>query len=420
MNVENNHKRNYWALTLEGTFFVAGITLLATNGPVALFIDSMTGSIALVGLAATVQTLFMFLGQLTIAPYIRTIRKLPQFLFKNMIVQRFIPFFMAIPLFLGIMGYWPVAIFLVLLGVFWFYDGVITVPWGELSARALKPEMRAHMMGLQVTIGGVASLLIGLLLAWLLATPVLTDYYRFAAIFALASILLLPSVIAIRFVRDPSPIEKPEKQQVLQYYASVPSVIKQSKPLQQVLLARIPAFIGFSSVTFIVVFGVNTLALSGASVSWLVYANIVGGLIGGISLGEISRRFGNKATIITCNIGVCVALSMAILLGFFPVLGYVWLFATCILGSICMSNWIGYFNYYLDIADKERRSVFQVIGTCIGIPFSFVGFAMGGVIDHWGFVTAFVIGAIFAFIATLLSIPLKSKRFIQAMHETDA
>ena len=420
MNTENNQKRNYWAMSLEGTFFVAGITFLATGGPIALFIDSMTGSIALVGLAATVQTLLMFLGQLSIAPYVRTIRVLPQFLFKHMVIQRCLPFLMAIPLFLGITGYLPVAVFLVMSGIFWFYDGVITVPWGELSARALKPEMRAHMMGMQVAIGGVAALVTGLLLAWLLATPLLTDNYRFAVIFALSAIVMLPSVIAIRFVRDPSPIGEPEKQEVLQYYVSIPAVVKESKLLQQALLARIPAYIGFSSITFIVVFGVYTLDLSGAMVSWLVYANIVGGLIGGISLGEISRRFGNKATIISCNIGVCIALAMAVSLGIFPGLGYVWLFATCILGSICMSNWIGYFNYYLDIADKERRSVFQVIGTCIGIPFSFVGVAMGGAIDRWGFVTAFAIGGFFALAATLLSLPLKSKSFIKTMHESSA
>ena len=409
--------RNYWAMAIEGSFFMAGIALISTSGTVALFLDSMTGSKALVGLAATVQTLFMLLGQLFIAPYIRTIRKLPAFLFKHMIIQRIIPLIMAVPLFIGVAGNWSVGIFLVLYGVFWFYDGFLTVPWGELSARALKPELRSHMMGMQVTIGGAASLLTGLLLTWLLATPSLHNYHRFAVIFILAGIILLPSVLSIRLARDPNPIEKPEKLYVRQYYARIPSIIKKNKLLQHALIARLPAFIGFSSVTFIVVFGASTLEITDAQVSWLVYANIIGGLVGGISLGEISRRFGNKMTIIVCNIGVFTALCMAVSLTFFPVLGYVWLFVTCALSSLTMNNWIGYFNYYLDIAPTPQRSVFQVIGTCIGIPFSFIGYALGAIIDNRGFITAFIIGGISAILALFLSFRLKSKDYIKRLYQ---
>ncbi|MCL2703685.1 MAG: hypothetical protein FWE91_08780 [Defluviitaleaceae bacterium] len=416
---KSGHNRNYWAMAVEGSFFMAGIALLSTSGTVALFLDSMTGSKALVGLAATVATLSMLLGQLSIAPYIRTIRKLPGFLFKHMIFQRTIPLLMALPLFIGIAGNWPVGIFLALFGIFWFYDGFLTVPWGELSARALKPELRSHMMGMQVTIGGIASLLTGLLLTWLLATPSLSDNYRFAVIFVLAGLILLPSVLAIRLVNDPSPIENPEKLHIRQYYARIPAIIKREKLLQHALIARLPAFIGFSSVTFIVVFGASTLDLSDVQVSWLVYANIVGGLVGGISLGEISRRFGNKVTIMFCNAGVFIALGMAVSLVFFPSLGYVWLFATCALASLTMSNWIGYFNYFLDIAPREERSVFQVIGTCIGIPFSFVGYALGMIIDSRGFVAAFTIGGVSAVAAFILSIRLKSKSYIQTMQKPD-
>jgi len=411
-------RRNYWALTLEGSFFVGGIALLSTGGTIALFLDSMTGSIALVGLAATIQTLFMFLGQLSSAPFVRTIKALPRFLFRHMIGQRIIPFLMAVPLLFGLVGNLSVLIFFILFAIFWFYDGILTVPWGELSARALESDRRSHMMGMQVTIGGIMSLVTGLLLTWLLATPLLTDHYRFAVIFILAAVILLPSVLCIRMVQDPNPIAKEEKSEILKYYARIPSIIRGSKLLQHALLARLPAFIGFSSITFLVVFGVNTLELSSAQVSWLVYANIAGALVGGITLGEISKRFGNKTNIIVCNSCVILTLCMAVTLIFVPQLGYAWLFVTCSLGSLTLSSWIGYFNYYLDIAPKDERTAFQVIGSCIGIPFSFVGFAMGAVIDNLGFITAFIIGGVFALTALMLSIRLKSKAYIKDLHDS--
>jgi len=395
---------------------MGGIAIMSTGGTVALFIDSMTGSKTLVGLAVTVQALFMLAGQLSSAPYVRTIRKLPEFLFKNMFIQRIIPLFMAVPLLLGVGGNASVYIFLILFGLFWFYDGFLTVPWGELAVRALKPELRGHMMGMQVSIGGVASLLTGLLLTWLLATPVLSNYHRFAMVFILTSVILLPSIIAMRLARDPNPMKTPEKLDIRRYYARMPSIIRHSKPLQHALLARIPAFIGFSSVTFMVIFGATTLDLSETQVSWLVYANIVGGLVGGISLGEVSKRFGNKAVVILCNALVTVALGMAVSLTLFPSLGYAWLFMTCALASLTLSNWIGYFNYFLDIAPQEERSIYQVIGTSIGIPFSFVGFVMGAIIDNWGFLTVFYIGGISAVTAIFFSFRLMSKQSIQKMN----
>jgi len=379
----------------------------------------MTGSKTLIGLAVTIQSLFGLVGQLSSAPYVRSIRELPRFLFKGMAYMRVIPLLMSLPLFLGVAGHWSVGIFLALFAAFWFMDGLLTMPWLELCARAIKPELRSHMMGMQLTIGGVVSLLIGLPLTWLLAAPMLTDDSRFALIFVLAGVIALVSLFFIRLVRDPSPVAEPQKLAVRKYYAQIPSVIRKSKPLQNALLARIPAYLGFSSVSFIMVFGITTLTLSEMQISWLVYANIIGGLIGGVFLGEVSRRFGNKTIILLCNIGVLITLGMAVSLAFFPVLGYVWLFAVCTLASVVVNNWLGYVNYFLDIAPNEERSVFQVISTCIGIPFSFSGYIMGALVDGFGYVTMFIIAGIFAAITILFSLRLLSRRQIQAYTDRD-
>ena len=410
---KNEFNRNYWALALEGSSFMGGIAFIATGGTVALFINAMTGSKTLIGLAVTIQSLFVLIGQICSAPYTRSIRRLPEYLFNIMAIQRVIPLLMSLPLFLGFANNLSVGLFMVLFGLFWCLDGFMIIPWGELCVRALKPELRGHMMGMQVTVGGVASLLTGLLLTWLLATPTLTDHYRFALIFVLSSAVLLTSLIFMRMVRDPNPIRHPEKLHISQYYIRVPSVIRRSKPLQDVLIARIPSYIGFSSISFIVVYGASVLNLPDTRVSWLIYANIIGSLIGGISLGEASRRFGNRTIILLCNTGVFVALSMAVSLAFFPALGYAWLFVTCTLASLTMNNWLGYFSYILDIAPGEERSFYQVIATCIGIPFSFSGYAMGAIIDNFGYITMFVISGVFAAAAILLSMRLLPKHRIQ-------
>jgi len=414
---KNGYNRNYWAMALEGAFFMGGIAIIGTSGSVALFIDAMTGSKTLIGLAVTVQTLFMLSGQLFSAPFVRSIRKLPEFLVTTMAIQRVIPLLMALPLFLGFGGYISVGIFLVLYSIFWIFDGVMVVPWGEICARALKSELRGHMMGMQVTIGGAASLLTGLLLTWLLATQAISDNYRFAFIFVLASAVLLISLIPMRMVRDPNPLTVTEKPQIRRYYARVPSVVRGSKPLQCVMLARGAGYVGFSALSFLIVFGSGVLKITETQVSWLVYASIVGGLIGGIIVAEISRRFGNKVVILFCNICVFIAIGMAIMLTFLPLLGYVWLFATCTLASLSMNIWVGYFNYILDIAPGKDRSVYQVVNTCVGIPFSFAGYAMGAIIDNFGYVAMFCMGGIFVVATIFLSMRLQSKNSLATFDE---
>ena len=402
-------------MLFEGAAFLGGITIMAASGAVALFIDSMTGSVALVGLAITLQALCMRVGQIVGAPFVNMIRDLPKTLFHAMILERVLPFLMAIPLFLGVGAYPSVVIFLVLYGLFWLGDGMITVPWSELTARAIKPELRGHMMGMQVAIGGGLSLLTGLFLAWLLATPLLTDHFRFGYIFLLTGVVILTSVIFIRLVKDPSPISIPEKADFKKYFSKLPSMIKESKPLQHAIVARIPGYIGFSVITFMVVFGAHALDISDAQISWLVYSQIIGGLIGGIVLGEASRRFGNKAVILLCNYGVLLTLAMALLLIFFPSLGYIWLISVCALASLWFNNWLGYINYTLDIAPKENRPAFQVICNIAGIPFSFIGYGIGIIIDSWGYAVAFIIGCITTIIAIIASMRLLSRRRIKAL-----
>ena len=410
---KKGYDRNYWALALEGASFMGGVSMMATGGVVSLFVDTMTGSKTLVGLAVTTQALFMLLGQLFCAPHMSGIRDLPGFMFKGMF-SRAIPFLMAIPLFLGADRMLSVFIFLFLYGMFWLVDGILTVPWGELSARALRPELRGHMMGMQIAIGGALSLLTGLLLTWLFANPRLDEYSRFGTIFMIAACIFLMSLVFIRMVKDPSPTKVLVKPDLKRYYSRIPQIIRGSKPLQHAMIARMPGYVGFSSITFLVVFGSDTLSLSGAQLSWLVYAQIVGSLTGGIILGETSRRFGNKTVSLLCNAGVLVTLGAAVSLFFFPALGYLFLISACAFASIWYNNWLGYFNYFLDIAPREDRPTFQVVGNCVGIPFSFVGFGIGAIIDRWGFLTAFVVGGLAAITAILLSTRLLSRKRIKA------
>ena len=401
--------RNYWILVLEGVMFTGGIIALSTGAVVAIFVNTMTGSNTLIGLAVTLQALLLAVGQLIGAPFIGNIRKLPAFLFKGMAIQRAIPLFMALPLFLGVSGYAAVTIFMILFALFWGVDGTITLSWGELCARALKPELRSHMMGMQATLGGVLSLAVGLVFTWMLATPTLNDEYRFGFIFILGSILLLSTIIFIRLVRDPNPTEKPEKTNYKQFYSEIPNLVKSCKPLQRILIARIPSYIGFAAISFVIVYGINILSLSDSQASWLVYAGIIGGIISGVALGEVSRMFGNKAIIIICNCAVVVVIVMAVMLTFVSSLGYIWLFVTCMLASFTGNHWFGYFNYFIDIAPVKNRAAYQLIGQCVGIPFSFIGLVMGVIVDRFGFISMFVICGVFAFVSVIFSLRLLSK-----------
>ena len=398
--------------------FHGGILVFSTGGVVALFVNTMTGSNTLIGLAVTLQGLCLILGHLISAPYVNTIRKLPQFLYKSMGIQRIIPLLIALPLFLGASAHVSVVAFMILFALFWFYDGIITLPWGEMCARALKPELRGHMMGVQATIGGAVALIVGLVIAWLLATPALDDNNRFGIIFTLGSALLLTTVIFIRLVRDPVPVKNPKKVDIKKFYTQIPYMIRHNRPLQQILIARIPSYIGFAAISFVVVYGKNALYLSDAQISWLVYAGIMGGIIGGFVLAEASRRFGNKAIILLCNFAVIVSLCMAVSMTYFQNLGYIWLFITCIIASFSANHWFGYFNYFIDIAPCEKRSEFQLVGQAVGIPFTFAGLIMGAIVDKYGYITMFIICGIFAILTVFISLPLLSKNKVAELSAT--
>jgi len=107
---------------------------------------------------------------------------------------------------------------------------------------------------------------------------------------------------------------------------------------------------------------------------------------------------------------------MALSLMIFPSLGYIWLLAICILASLWLGNWLGYINYFIDISPREYRPAFQVIGSCIGIPFSFIGYGLGAIIDNWGYAIVFVLGGIASIIAILASTRLLSRKQIKSLN----
>jgi len=162
---KNGYNRNYWAMAFEGSCFMGGIAIMSTSGTIALFINAMTGSKSLVGLAVTVQALFMFFGQLTSGPFVRSIRKIPEFLFKGMLIQRIIPLFMALPLLLGLID-WSVGIFLILsaLSPFLIYIGVKLFNTEILKKKAIITVIVSTLV--------LLSLGIGILVPALTRTPV--------------------------------------------------------------------------------------------------------------------------------------------------------------------------------------------------------------------------------------------------------
>jgi hypothetical protein len=73
------YKNNYLLLVLEGSFFMGGIGFLSSSTVIPVFIDMMTHSKQLVGLALTLGTFFQYFGRLIVGPFMPHVKNHARF-----------------------------------------------------------------------------------------------------------------------------------------------------------------------------------------------------------------------------------------------------------------------------------------------------------------------------------------------------
>ncbi len=406
---------NFCAFMVDYVCFSVALTFANLSSVIPAFVGQLTDSALVIGLVGTVFNGGWLLPQLAIARLINDKpRKKPYMLAGTS--GRVLFWVIALGLWIGLDRY-PTAmliLFFICLGLFAAADGLVSVAWFDVLARAIPLRQRGRLIGLSQFIGGLTGIGVGVLVGLILERRPFPGNY--ALLFALAGIALVPSTIALFLIREP-PLKNTDSEEEGNSQAQTKTKSDWLKILSDPVFRRLMAcrmlvgMIGLAT-SFYVVHASDVLHLPQSVIGKFVIAQTSAGVAASLLLGLISERWGPRyvarigsAAAIT---GPLFALAAHLAADGWLVQGYPFVYVA--MGFVNSTWMLGFTNYMLEIAPDDMRPAYIGLGNTILGVLTFVPMAGGWLLEVTSYTVLF--GATSAIVAVgfLLTLGLEPPR----------
>jgi MFS family permease len=385
-NAQGCSRRNEAALLWQGIIFFVGLSFIDGNAVVPVFVNSMGGSLALAGLLSAVRVVPSVTAQMFIGLRASGVNNLPRFVSILMAAAYSMPLLMAAFLLPDIGAAFQLAAFLVLYMLLWAGDGSCMIGWYDLFGRLVAPRRRGLILGWQQMFGSMGALLCSMAVRSILSSEALPLRYRYAILFACASLLMAGSAAVMARVRD-APHRAVRRENPLKHIREFPALFRSHAGFRRMTAVQALQGVAAMALPILILFSKQTFALSLSATAWLIPLQTAGLLSGGMLWGAVSHRLGNRFVIALnqCNILLTLLLASAAAL-----LGAVWLaFPLAFLSGISFSCWMGYMNHIADIVPEGKRPQYFVMSNLVNIPITFLPGLAGLLAGAVGFVPVF-------------------------------
>jgi MFS family permease len=385
------YKRNFWLLVLEGTFFMGAMGFFSASTVIPVFINMMTHSKQLVGLALTLGSFFMYFGRLLIGPYMPNMKNHARFSTVLMFLTRPVLLVPALFIFAGLYEASVVAL-IISYTILWICDGMVVPAWSEVLVNTVDENRHGRLLGWQMLFGGLAGIGAGALINIFLANPQFDIKLAYGWIFLIGGVLAILSCFMMALVKNASQPYKTDKVDVIGYFKELPKYIKHEKDYSRMMGVQFMFLIAGMCTPFIILFAADTLAMPQNTVALLILTQSLGAPLGGWMWGQICDRIGvhNGIKLAGVNIGLIAALPL-LAFAFKGIQPMFILTPVLFLAGVSNGIWCCYYVYTVQVVRPESRPACLVLSSIITLPTAFASYLAGYVSDKFGFVTLFVI-----------------------------
>lgn len=387
MDTQKLVKRNSIFMLLEGAIFYAALSLIPSETVIANFLDYTSGSVALVGLAATLSSLMFYVGQFICGLFIHKVRRQLPFLTKMAFISRGLLMLFAVLMLTGVRGNAAAWLFIVAYGIIFTIDGFTGLCWNQVLARTLPLERRGQVLSLQQSLCGVIGLFAGFVVQRILLSP-MAPMDRYKLIFFLSGAVFVLSACMTLGFRDlphPSHPEIPVKNPI-SYIKELMPLLTRDRGVRQTLIGRILYTFAMISAPVNYKFG-QLNGLSEFELSVLVYMPLIGQVIGGFFWSKISEKTNYPFMMLLAQISaIACALAnfAALIIGLTGNSVMVVLCVTMVLLKFTYVAGNGFSMHVIAIVDEERRANAIVLTSIITAPAT-LGTTLAGIIADWAF-----------------------------------
>jgi MFS family permease len=290
VEVRRNLRRNYLSHLCHGLLGQTGMRLVNAPTFVPVYIASVAGFDAAVGIARGLQYFGMFLSPIIGATVIEHRRRvLPVGLVVGTLMR-----VQILGLALGgllLPPPWPLLSAWLFLGLFGVFLGVQGVIFNFLVAKVIPVDKRGVLLGLRNALAGATAATVAFLAGRYLIEPdALGNGY--AATFLLAVGLTSLGLLLLLFVREPASPRVLEAARVGQRLRELPALLRSDRGFTRYFVARALAVTGRMGVPFYVLYAGERIPLGGGRLGALTAAFVVGQSVGNLLWGIVADRRG--------------------------------------------------------------------------------------------------------------------------------
>jgi MFS family permease len=248
-------------------------------------------------------------------------------------------------------------------------DGVASVPWFDLFAKAIPIAQRGRTIGTAQVIYGIVALGVSGTIAYLLGPTSALDFpNNYALLFFLSGLAFMLSLLAIALIHE-----------AMAY-------------------------------PFYVIYAIEVLGMSAQTIGIFVLVQTAGGILGGVVLGYLNEKRGSAAVVVA-HVGISLALP---LIGFtvhtlsggvsHTLLTYVYMSVFLIIGLANSSMMLGFIPRYLEIAPETERPVYIGLANTLNALTMLAPLLGGWILQEASYPMLFIAAACCAALALLLSL----------------
>jgi len=373
-------RRNFVIFLIDYVFFGIAFSFAGPNTVMPDFARTLTDSEPLIGLVGMAFSAGWLLPQLGVAAMIGSRPRRKPYLLAATYVGRPIFLFLALAVWAGLPR-WPMAMLAVLLvsvGLFSLLDGIASVAWFDILARAVPLARRGRLVGAGQLLGGLSGIGVGALVMLILGAPSLPYPRNYALLFALSAVAHVPSLVALTLLREPEGEPVEPRRPPLDFLRQLGEVWRGDRDFRRLMGSRWLVGLTTLAIPFYVIHAKDVLGLPEAATGWFISAQMAGGIAASLGLGWLSERKGPRPAIwlgaATALLGPLLALTAHFVRG--ELLPLVYSLVYFLFGVTNNSWMLGPLNYVLEMAPAGRRPLYVgLYNTLAGIlvPASLVG-----------------------------------------------
>ncbi len=403
---EKIYRKNFVFFLTDGILFTLAMSILGPSTLIPDFIRRLTSSEILIGISSSLFDVGWTLPQLFIARYIvRFERKKWWFAGPNIPVRFVMLIFAGLIVVFGAAR--PEAIliaFLICYGITAVGDGIVGVPWADLSGASLDNRWRARMFGIMTASSGLIMLGISPLIGVVLGSGGPGFPNNYAILFAAAGVLFALSIIPTTLIHELPSGKAVEKIPSLgEFLPSLGRVLRTDHPFRAIIITRMLTSLFAMASPFYIGFATVQLGLSSAvAVPTLLALQTVGSVSGAL----LYTWLGAKNNVLFIRLALIGAAFLPISALIASVVGPFPLYVGFLLSGITLSNlFISYQNWVISYASPEQRPIYAGLFNTISAIVSLAApFIAGTIAQNLGYEVLFLVALVMVLSALFVTL----------------